>query len=165
MPFRTSLGSRQGLPRPSSLRGGSGIRGSSTSHCSSVRSMLRSSCHQDARRAHYTLRFAFMRWLLAILAITLGVANRIGKPSSKARGTFSVSVSANEPHKKSSASRIRRASAPPTRVAGGSLMPLVSRGMPLAARHSRSPRPFCWWAETPLFLRIGVTSVPYLLCR
>src|SRR5215218_129019 len=39
MPFKTSRGSRQGLPRRSSLRGGSGIRGSNTSHCSSVRSM------------------------------------------------------------------------------------------------------------------------------
>ena len=37
MPSRTSLLLRQGLPRPSSRRGGSGISGSKTAHCSSVR--------------------------------------------------------------------------------------------------------------------------------
>jgi hypothetical protein len=36
MPCSTSLGSRQGLPRPSSRRGGSGISGANTAHCSSV---------------------------------------------------------------------------------------------------------------------------------
>ena len=40
MPLSTSLGSRQGLPRPSARRGGSGISGSKTSHCSSVRSIF-----------------------------------------------------------------------------------------------------------------------------
>ncbi len=53
MPFSTSRGSRQGLPRPSSLRGGSGTRGSNTFHCSSVRSMLfYSSCQKDVRQSH-----------------------------------------------------------------------------------------------------------------
>jgi hypothetical protein len=40
MPLSTFLGSRQGLPRPSTRRGGSGIRGLKISHCSWVRSML-----------------------------------------------------------------------------------------------------------------------------
>ena len=38
MPLSTSLGSRQGLPRPSARSGGLGIKGSKSSHCSSVRS-------------------------------------------------------------------------------------------------------------------------------
>jgi hypothetical protein len=40
MPLRTSLESRQGLPRSSARRTGAGISGSSNSHCSLVRSML-----------------------------------------------------------------------------------------------------------------------------
>jgi hypothetical protein len=40
MPLRTSRLSLQGLPLPSSLRGGSGIVGLSISHCSSVRFIL-----------------------------------------------------------------------------------------------------------------------------
>src|SRR3954447_2897230 len=65
MPLRTSRESRQGLPRPSSLRGGSGIRGSNTSHCPSVRSMLCfHSCQKDVRQGHYSLASTFMRWLL-----------------------------------------------------------------------------------------------------
>src|SRR5215211_5087535 len=71
MPFRTSRGSRQGLPRPSSLRGGSGISGSNTSHCSSVRSMLFHSCQKDVRQSHYILASTFMRWLLVRLERTL----------------------------------------------------------------------------------------------
>src|SRR5215204_3788765 len=38
MPSSTSLGCRQGRPRPSARRGSLGIRGSKTSHCSPVRS-------------------------------------------------------------------------------------------------------------------------------
>jgi hypothetical protein len=38
MPSSTSLGSRQGRPLPSARRGGSGIKSSRISHCSSVRS-------------------------------------------------------------------------------------------------------------------------------
>src|SRR3954464_2058079 len=73
MPLRTSRESRQGLPRPSSLRGGSGIRGSNTSHCPSVRSMLCfHSCQKDVRQGHYSLASTFMRWLLE-LAHTLGI--------------------------------------------------------------------------------------------
>lgn len=39
IPWRTSRESRQGRPRPSSRRGGSGISGLTMAHCSSVRSM------------------------------------------------------------------------------------------------------------------------------
>src|SRR3712207_9555010 len=54
MPFRMSLGSRQGRPLPSVRRGGVGIRGSSTAHCSSVRSMLHLQ-PGTAVRHHYTV--------------------------------------------------------------------------------------------------------------
>ena len=40
IPLRTSLKARKGLPRPSTRRKELGISGSSTSHCSLVRSML-----------------------------------------------------------------------------------------------------------------------------
>jgi death-on-curing protein len=40
MPFNTARGSRQGRPRPSARRGGIGIIGLRTSHCSSVRSIV-----------------------------------------------------------------------------------------------------------------------------
>ncbi len=66
MSFRTSRGSRQGLPRPSSLRGGFGMRDSNTSHCLSVRSMLCFSSWKDIWQDHYSLTSTFMRWLLVI---------------------------------------------------------------------------------------------------
>src|SRR5215207_499211 len=54
------------VPLPSSWRGGFGIRGSSISHCSSVRSTLCFSPCKCILQSHYVLTSAFMRWPLMI---------------------------------------------------------------------------------------------------
>jgi hypothetical protein len=51
MPFRPSRASRQGLPRPSARRGGSGINGCMTTHGSSVSSSRRAMHGIVAQRA------------------------------------------------------------------------------------------------------------------
>jgi hypothetical protein len=90
------------------------------------------------------------------------VASRIGKRSSKARRTFSLSVSAKDPHKKSSAFHSLlyvSANASGRKSYASHLVACHS-----AARHIRDPRaPFAGGPKRLFFSRIVLTSVPYPL--